>query len=90
MQGATGTVWLHETFGLLQWDLVWQQPEVRGQTDDSPYRVEKNHFENQFNFVPYQGKFFIVLLALGVALYQFLRYRTLKAEQINHQTGDQK
>lgn len=88
VQGATGTVWFHETFGLLQWELLWQQPEVRGRTDAMPYLVEKNHFEYKFNFGFFQGKFFTVLAALGVALYQFMRYRTLKAEQINPQTGE--
>jgi hypothetical protein len=88
VQGATGTVWFDETFGLLQWKLTWQQPEVRGRDDSMPYAVELNHFTYRFDYDYYQGKFFVVFLALAVAAYQFMRYRSLRDEANHQQIGD--
>jgi hypothetical protein len=41
VQGATGTVWFHETFGLLQWSFSGNSLRS-GTTDAMPYLVEKS------------------------------------------------
>ena len=80
VQGATGTVWFHSIFGVLQWDLVLHAPRAEGRTDKGTHTVRKNFFENKFSYKDYRLKGFIVLVALSIALYQFFKFKSLRAQ----------
>lgn len=87
VQGAKGTVWFHEKFGLLQWDLTLQQPKVFGSKDIHSYAVERELFENKFDYHRYLTKFIIMLLSLGVSIYQLSKYFSLKFERNSFVNG---
>ncbi len=78
VQGATGTVWFHSTFGVLQWDLTLHAPRAEGRTDKGTHTVQKNFFENRFSYKDYGFKGSLVLLGLGFALYQFMKFKSLR------------
>ena len=77
-QAATGTVWFHPTFGVLQWDLTFHTQRAEGYREKRSYGVKKNFYENRFSYKDYSFKGFIVLVALSIALYQFIRFRSLR------------
>ncbi|MBI5790398.1 MAG: hypothetical protein HZA63_02875 [Rhodocyclales bacterium] len=77
--GATGTVWFHPTFGVLQWDLILHTVRAEGYREQGIYSVEKDLFEKQFDYKRYNIKYFVVFVALLIALYQFIKYRSLLA-----------
>lgn len=80
-KGATGTVWFHPTFGVLQWDLTLHTPRAEGYREKRSYSVKKDFFENHFEYKSYGFKFVVVLIALIIALYQFVKYRSLQARE---------
>lgn len=86
--GATGTVWFHPTFGVLQWDLTLHAQRAEGYREIGNYDVSKDFFENKFRYKDYGFKFFVVLIALSIALYQFMNYRSLKAKARHHSKGE--
>ena len=86
-RGATGTVWLHPTFGLLQWDLTFHTSRADGYREFRSYQVKKDYFENKFDFQPYQARFFAVFIALAKAVYQFVKFRALCANEIGQNEG---
>ena len=79
-QGATGTVWFHPTFGVLQWDLTLHTQRAEGYREKRSHAVKKDFFDNKFSYKDYQFKAFIVLICLGVALYQFIKFKSLRAQ----------
>jgi len=80
-QGATGTVWFHPTFGVLQWDLTLHTSRAEGYREKRRFAVKKDFFENRFSYKDYGFKAFIVLLALSIAAYQFKKYKSLRAQR---------
>lgn len=88
VQGAIGTVWFHSLFGVLQWDLTLHAPRAEGRTDKGTYSVQKTFFENRFSYKDYGFKGSLVLLALGFALYQFIKYKSLRALERKQLKGE--
>lgn len=80
-QGATGTVWFHHTFGVLQWDLILHTARAEGYREQRHYAVKKDFFENKFSYKDYRLKGFIVLMGLCIALYQFMKFKSLRIQE---------
>lgn len=87
-QGATGTVWVHPTFGVLQWDLTLHTTRAEGYREKGIYSAGKDFFENQFRYKDYSFKLFVVLVALGIGLYQFIQYRYLRKQERHQFQGE--
>lgn len=77
-QGATGTVWFHPTFGVLQWDLTLHTPRAEGYREKGTYQVEKTYFEKPIDYDDYYGSLLAVAVALSISIYQFIRFRRLR------------
>ena len=88
VQRATGTVWFHPTFGILQWDLTLHVPRAEGRRDIGTYAVQKEFFDKRFDYKDYSFKGFIVLLALSTALYQFIKFKSLRARERQQRQGE--
>lgn len=87
-KGATGTIWFHPTFGVLQWDLTLHTVRAEGYREQGIHSVEKDFFEKQFDYKRYNFKFIVVLVALLIALYQFMKYRSLRAKARQQSKGE--
>jgi hypothetical protein len=80
VQGATGTVWFHPTFGLVKWDLRLHHPLAEGRREERAYEVEKSYFDTHFDFVPYQIPMLTVLALLALSTYHVHRFLLLGKE----------
>jgi hypothetical protein len=87
-QGATGTVWFNPTFGVLQWDLTLHTPRAEGYREKRSYAVKRDFFENKFSYKDYRVKGFVVLVVLLIALYQFIKYKTLRVRERQQFKGE--
>lgn len=87
-QGATGTVWFDPKFGILQWDITFHTKRAEGYRDRGSYNFGKDRFENHFRFSDYQFKFLTVFVVLVVAIYQFVKYRSLRTRELHQESGE--
>lgn len=87
-QGAMGTVWFHPIFGVLQCDLTLHTPRAEGYRKKCSYVAEKRFFEEDFSYKDYGFKGSLVLLALGFALYQFIKFKSLRALERKQLQGE--
>lgn len=81
IKGATGTVWFHPIFGLIQWDMKLKDTKLFEPTDIRSYEVKKDYFEHQFDFDRYSKDFYPPLVWLAASIYfgiKFNKSRKLK------------
>ena len=83
-QGATGTVWFHPTFGVIQCDLTLHVQRAEGHPLKCTYAAEKRYFEEKFSYKDYRLNGFVVLVALSIALYQFMKFKSLRILERRH------